>query len=147
MSDETENAERDDRGRWRPGKSGHPDTQWSDDNPPPKSPGRPKKDAWLAELEGRLEDPRVRQALADKLLRTALTGGERASLRAINLIQDRVAGPLSQSLIADIKIKSGVLVAPAAMSPRDRIESVQKRNEGKVEPGSEKARARLEEGK
>ena len=62
MSDETENAERDDRGRWRPGKSGHPDTQWSDDNPPPKSPGRPKKDAWLAELEGRLDlDPAMHE--------------------------------------------------------------------------------------
>jgi hypothetical protein len=87
----SDSADRDARGRWQPGQSANPDTQWGPNNPPAKSPGRPKKDAWIQELEGRLEDPRIRQALADKLLKTALKGSERASLQAISLIQVRAA--------------------------------------------------------
>ncbi len=70
--------------------------------PPPKSPGRPPRDAWLKELEQRLEDPRMRQALADKLLKIALKGGERASLQAIDMIQSRVGGPVTQRIEAEV---------------------------------------------
>ena len=52
-----ESTERDTRGRWLPGQSANPATKWGPDNPPPKSPGRPKRDAWVTELEERLEDP------------------------------------------------------------------------------------------
>ena len=130
-------TERDARGRWLPGQSANPPTQWGPGNPPAKSPGRPKKDAWLGELEGRLEDPRVRQALADRLLRTALKGGERASLQALSLIQDRVGGPVVKKISAEMDVEAGVLVAPAHMSVEEWLERVQERNANAVEPGLE----------
>ena len=72
-----EKPDRDPKGRWLPGQSGNSSTRWSDDSPPPRSPGRPRKDAWIAQLEERLDDPRMRQALADQLLKVALKGGEK----------------------------------------------------------------------
>lgn len=130
-------SERDAQGRWLPGSSANPETQWSPDNPPPKSPGRPRRDAWIAELQERLKDPRMRQALADKLLKTALKGSERASLRAIDLIQDRVGGPVVRRVEADIESRGGVLVAPAAMSLHEWIKMATEQNAKAVEPGVE----------
>ncbi len=93
-------------GRFAPGNNlGIP---FGPDNPPPRSPGRPKKDAWVTELEARLEDPRLRQAIADRLVRIVLKGGDQAAIRAAELIQDRVAGPLTQRI-------------EAAMGPRQII--------------------------
>ncbi len=128
--------QRDSKGRWVPGKSANPATQWGPNNPPPKSPGRPRKDAWVEELEDRLDDPRIRQALADKLLRTALKGGERASLQAINLIQDRIGGPVVRRVDAEVRGGCGVLVAPAKLTPREWIEQVAERNATAREPGT-----------
>ena len=128
--------ERDARGRWLPGRSANPETQWSKDNPPPKSPGRPRRDAWVAELQERLKDPRMRQALADRLLKTALKGSERASLQAINLIQDRVGGPVVRRVEAEVEGRGGVLVAPASMSPQEWIAKVARSNATAVEPGT-----------
>lgn len=128
-------VERDASGRWLPGESANPATQWGPDNPPAKSPGRPKKDAWLAELETRLEDPRLRQALADKLLKTALKGSERASLRAINLIQDRVGGPIVRRVSAEMDIEGGVLVVPSKMTPEEWIKAAAVRSAEAKEPG------------
>ena len=122
-----EQTERDARGRWLPGQSANPTTQWGPDNPPAKSPGRPKRDAWLGELEERLKDSRVRQALADKLLRTALKGGEKASLQALSLIQDRVGGPVVRRFTTEVDVNAGVLVAPAGMTPEEWIESAMAR--------------------
>lgn len=133
----TEKAERDERGRWLPGRSASPATQWGPGRPPAKSPGRPKKDAWLAELETRLKDPRLRQALADRLLRTALKGGEKASLQAIGLIQDRVGGQMVRRVTAEVDVNCGVLVAPASMTPVEWIESERIRALNKKEPGTE----------
>ena len=126
---------RDARGRWLPGQSANPERQWSAANPPPKSPGRPKRDAWVAELQERLKDPRMRQALADRLLKTALKGSERASLQALNLIQDRVGGPVVRRLEAEVENRGGVLVAPAGMTPREWIEKVAVSNAEAREPG------------
>ena len=130
-------AERDAQGRWRPGKSANPATQWGPDNPPPTSPGRPRRDAWLAELEERLEDPRIRRALADRLLKVALKGSEKASLAAIAMVQDRVGGPVIQRVSAEMDVNCGVLVAPASVSPEDWIAAAAARNATLKEPGVE----------
>jgi hypothetical protein len=87
-------------GRFAPGNS--LGTPFGPDNPPPRSPGRPKKDAWLYELEQRPEDPRMRQAIADRILKIALKGSEKAALQAAQLIQDRVAGPVTQRIEAEV---------------------------------------------
>jgi hypothetical protein len=80
-------------GRFAPGNNlGNP---WGPDNPPPKSPGRPRKDAWVRQLEQRLKsDDRIGVALADRLIKIALKGRDNDSLRAIQEVQDRVGGPL-----------------------------------------------------
>jgi hypothetical protein len=80
-------------GRFAPGNTlGIP---FGPDNPPPKSPGRPPKGAWVRQLEQRLRsDPRISQALADRLLRIALKGRDGEALRAIQEIEDRTGGPL-----------------------------------------------------
>ena len=96
-----ETPDRDPNGRWLPGQSANAETKWGPKNPPPKSPGRPKRDAWVGALESRLEDPRIAQALADQLLKVALKGGEKASLSAIGMIQDRVGGPVKQQIQAE----------------------------------------------
>lgn len=90
-------------GRFAPGNTlGIP---FGPDNPPPKSPGRPRKDAWIKELEARLEEkPELRQALADVLLKTALKGSERARLRALDMIEDRVGGPVLRRVETDVQI-------------------------------------------
>ncbi len=95
-------------GRFAPGNQ--LGTPFGPDNPPPKSPGRPPKDAWLHELEQRLEDPRMRQALADKLLKIALKGGERAFLQAIDMIQSRVGGPVTQRIEAEVVSERRILI-------------------------------------
>ena len=107
MSDE---PERDAKGRWQPGQSGSPETKWGRDNPPPTSPGRPRKDAWIGELEHRLEDERIRQAMADRLVKMALKGSERAALQAINLIQDRIGGPVTKHIEADVRTEQRRIV-------------------------------------
>ena len=134
----SDNRQRDSMGRWVPGKSANPATQWGPNNPPPKSPGRPRKDAWVEELVGRLDDPRIRQALADKLLRTALKGGERASLQAINLIQDRIGGPVVRRVDAEVTGGGGVLVVPGLHSPQEWLKKVAERNALAVEPGTKR---------
>jgi hypothetical protein len=102
MTDE-EQAPRERDGRFAPGRSGNPDTQWGPDNPPPRSPGRPKKDAFVHELEERLEQtPDLRRALADGLIKIALKGSEQARLKALDMIQSRVGGPLKQQVEATV---------------------------------------------
>lgn len=106
-----ENAPTEDRtpdGRFARGNS--LGTPFGPDNPPPRSPGRPRKDAWIAELEQRLEDPRMRQALADRILRIALQGSERAALQAAQLIQDRVGGPVTQRVEAEVDVAERRLI-------------------------------------
>lgn len=44
----------------------------------------------------------MRQALADRILKIALKGGEKAALHAMQLIQDRVAGPVTQRVEAEV---------------------------------------------
>ena len=80
-------------GRFAPGNNlGNP---WGPDNPPPRSPGRPRKDAWVRNLEQRLRsDERIGTALADRLIKIALKGRDNDALRAIQEVQDRVGGPL-----------------------------------------------------
>ena len=134
-----ESSKRDAQGRWLPGQSANPTTQWGPGNPPAKSPGRPKKDAWLCELEERLKDPRLRQALAGRLLRIALKGGEKASLQAIGLIQDRVGGQMVRRVTAEVDVNCGVLVAPASMTPMEWIESERIRTHNKKKPGTEES--------
>jgi hypothetical protein len=97
-------GDRDQHGRLLPGHSVGAETRFgTSGNPPPKSPGRPKKDAWVHELEDRLEGrPELRQAIADRLVKVALKGGEQAALKAIAMIQDRVGGPLTHKVEADV---------------------------------------------
>ena len=133
-----EAADRDSSGKWQPGKSGSPETKWGPSNPPPRSPGRPKKDAWLRELEGRLEDPRIRQALADRLLKVALRGSEKAALTALAMVQDRTGGPVVKRLAAELDTSGcGVLVAPAGSTPEEWIARAMEANEEAIEPGTE----------
>jgi len=81
-------------GRFAPGQSGNPETQWGPGNPPPRSPGRPKKDAWLGEVERMLdEDGRIPKALASRLVSIALKGNDRDALRALELLQAHTGGP------------------------------------------------------
>lgn len=130
---------RDAKGRWMPGHCGNPATMWGPDCPPPKSPGRPPKDAWVRELEERLKDPRVRQALADRLLKTALKGTERASLQAIDLIQDRVGGPVMRGIAAQLDLGlTGVLVVPGTDDPAVWVEEAAASNAELREPGRER---------
>ena len=136
----TEGSDRDERGRWTSGQSANPGTQWGSDNPPPKSPGRPKRDAWVTELQERLKDSRMRQALADRLLKTALKGSERASLQAINLIQDRIGGPVVRRVEAEVEARGGVLVAPGRMSPEAWIAQAMARSAEATEPGAAERR-------
>lgn len=133
----SESAEREESGRWKPGSSGSPETKWGPGNPPPKSPGRPRKDAWLAELGDRLDDPRIRKALADRLLKIALKGGERAALAAIGQIQDRVGGPVVKRIDAEVASRSGVLIAPAGTTPDAWVAEAMERNRHATEPGKE----------
>ena len=130
--------ERDTRGRWKRGKSGSPATKWGPDNLPPKSKGRPKQEAWVAELKERLESrPELRQALADVLLKTALKGSETARLKALGMIADRVDGPVTRKIEADVAVNSGVLVVPGGLTPKEWLEDAAKRNAEKTEPGGE----------
>ena len=122
MSDQT--PERDARGRWR--ESGSPETRWGPGNPPPKSPGRPKKDAWVHELEHRLQDDRMRQAIADRLLKVALTGGEKAALTAIQMVQDRVGGPVTKHIEAEFRTEQRrILIVGTPDKPPAMPEGVQ----------------------
>ena len=98
-------SERDKQGRFAPGQSGNPDTQWGPDNPPPKSPGRPKKDAWVGNIERMLEtDGRLGDALASRLAKIALQGRDSDALKAIDMIQSRVGGPLPRRVDAEIQM-------------------------------------------
>ncbi len=97
-------SDRDSEGRWQPGESANPETQWGPDNPPPKSPGRPKKDAWLGALEAMLaKDDRMSEALAGRLMKIALKGRDSDALRALELIQTRIGGPVKQVVEAEVK--------------------------------------------
>ena len=92
-------------GKFRPGKSGNPATQWGPDNPPPRSPGRPRKNAWLNELEDKLdEDPQLRVRLARRLLDIAESGKDGDALKALEIIENRAgSGPL-QNRVEFVKI-------------------------------------------
>jgi hypothetical protein len=94
-------ADRDGRGRLLPGHAIGAQTRFgTPGNPPPKSPGRPKKGAWLRSLEARLAgEPRLGQALADRLLKIALKGPEGPALRAIQEIEDRTGEPIGGRVI------------------------------------------------
>ena len=130
--------ERDTRGRWKRGKSGSSATQWGPDNLPPKSKGRPTQEAWVAELKARLESrPELRQALADVLLKTALKGSETARLKALSMIADRVEGPVTRKIEADVAVNSGVLVVPGQASPQEWLERAAQKNAVAKEPGGE----------
>jgi hypothetical protein len=87
------NDGRDNGGRFAHGNAlGKP---FGPNNPPPRSPGRPKKGAWLRELEDRVKDPRIRQGLADRLLKIALKGRDADALKALHEIQDRTGEPIA----------------------------------------------------
>jgi hypothetical protein len=96
-------SDRDEQGRWQPGESASPATQWGPENPPPKSPGRPRKDAWLGALEAMLaKDERVPEALAARLMKIALKGRDADALKALELMQNRIAGPPKQQIEAEV---------------------------------------------
>lgn len=80
-------------GRFAPGN--RLGTPFGPDNPPPKSPGRPKKGAWVRELEDRVKDARIRQGLADRLLKIALKGRDGDALKALQEIEDRTGQPVA----------------------------------------------------
>ena len=87
------NGDRNSDGSFAPGNQlGIP---FGPDNPPPRSPGRPKKGAWLRELEQRIKDERIRQGLADRLLKIALKGRDGDALKALHEIQDRTGEPVA----------------------------------------------------
>ena len=141
MADSTrkpKTPERDKRGRWKPGKSGSPETQWGPGYAPPKSKGRPRVDAWVTELKETLEaNTDIRQAIASRLLRVALKGGDQAALKAIAMIEDRVGGPVIKRVSAEITDNAGVLVVPAQLSPQAWLEDAARRNAAKTEPGGD----------
>lgn len=85
------NDDRDSDGRFAPGN--RLGTPFGPDNPPPRSPGRPRKGAWVRELEDRVKDPRIRQGLADRLLKIALKGRDGDALKALQEIEDRTGKP------------------------------------------------------
>ncbi len=86
------NDDRNRDGRFAPGN--RLGTPFGPDNPPPKSPGRPKKGAWLRELEERVKDPRIRQGLADRLVKIALKGRDADAIKALQEIEDRTGEPV-----------------------------------------------------
>ncbi len=87
------NDDRDNDGRFAPGN--RLGTPFGPHNPPPRSPGRPKKGAWVRELEDRVKDPRIRQGLADRLLKIALKGRDGDALKALHEIEDRTGQPIA----------------------------------------------------
>ena len=133
----TDEPKRDKSGRWLPGKSANEATKWGPDNPSPKSPGRPKRDAWLGELEERLKDSRLREALAARVLHIALKGGERTALRALDMVQSRIGGPVVARISAEVNENCGVLVTPHGQTPDEWIAAAKARSENAKKPGSE----------
>ena len=75
--------------------------------------------------------------MADKLLRTALKGGEKASLQALDMIQNRVAGLLTRRVAAEVDTNCGVLVAPASLTAEEWIAAEMARNAMPEEPGKD----------
>lgn len=121
-------ADRRGDGRFAPGVSGNPETQWGPDNPPPKSPGRPKRDAWVTNLEQMLEtDGRLRDALAARLAKIALKGKDSDALKAIDMIQNRVGGGLIRRVEAEIEVVPHTI---QLVDRRREVISLQARQDG-----------------
>ncbi len=111
-------TDRDEQGRWEPGESANPETQWGPDNPPPKSPGRPKRDAWLGPLEAMLrKDERMGEALAGRLVKIALKGRDGDALRALELMQNRLTGPPKQQIEAEVRSEVRQIVVCGSTYP------------------------------
>jgi hypothetical protein len=116
---------RDNQGRFLPERSGNPATQWGPERRPPKSPGRPKRSAWVAELEQRLrEEPRLGQALADRVLKIALKGKDADALRAIQEIEDRTGGPLKLKVngLSESELKARLVIMFRLLAERLPVE-------------------------
>ncbi len=60
----------------------------------------------------------MRQALADRILKIAPKGGEKAALHAVQLIQDRVAGPVTQRLEAEIVPREIIVMGSMPVPPK-----------------------------
>ncbi len=88
-------------GRFAPGNT--LGTPFGPENPPPRSPGRPKKDAWVGALEAMLaKEDRMSDALAARLMKIALKGRDGDALKALEMIQTRVGGPVTQRVEAEV---------------------------------------------
>jgi hypothetical protein len=136
--DKTAGPDRDGRGRFAPGNDAGRSTRWGADNPPPKSPGRPRTDAWVSELKDQLEErPDLRKAIANRLLKIALKGSDQAALKAISVIEDRIGGTVTTRIHAEVGGDHGVLVVPGPMSPNEWIAEAMKANAEAREPGGE----------
>ncbi len=78
---------------YKPGQCGNPN-------------GRPKKDAWVRELEGLLRVDGHRDSLAEAILKVALNPKHRDWFKAIQEIQNRVGGPVALKVegLSDLEI-------------------------------------------
>jgi hypothetical protein len=97
-------ADRDHHGRLLPGHGVGAETRFgTPGNPPPKSPGRPKKDAWVTALERMIErDERLPEAFAARIAKIALRGRDADAWKALDMIQNRTGGPVTQQIEATV---------------------------------------------
>lgn len=97
-------------------ESRNPDGTFGKGNPyrfdadSPRSPGRPKKDAWVRSLEAQLEaDPKLKEALSRRLLKIALSGRDGDAIKALDLIEDRAGGgPVVKQIELEANVTSEV---------------------------------------
>ena len=79
--------------------------------------------------------PKAHAKVAQSLFQKAIGDGPQAVTAAIWFSKCRMGWREKQHV--EVDVKSGVLVAPARMTPEEWIAQAQKANEGKVEPGTE----------
>ena len=92
-SEDKRNGNHDHKGRFTRGN--HAGLQFGVDRPPPPPTPRRKKDAWVRELEDLLRDSDLRSMLADRILGIALRGKGPEALKALEMIQTRIGGPVA----------------------------------------------------
>jgi hypothetical protein len=119
-------------GRFAPGKSGNPSTQWGAGNPPPRSPGRPKRDAWVGALERMIDaDGRLAEAIAARIAKIALKGKDSDALKAMDMMQDRLGGGLVRKVEAEVQVVPHTIeLIDRRRSPRDKLAGSEESHDG-----------------
>jgi hypothetical protein len=135
--DETRNPD----GTFRPG---HP-FRFTAEEPRP-GPGRPRKDAWVRELERLLEDdPGKGRAMAREVYRIATEGeDDKVRLAALKECQDRTGGPVVKQIELDVDARietRAIMIMGAPQAAPQLPESVRRIEQQRAE-AEDKAQVR-----